>query len=573
LSTSTEELPPSDSYTGAIKSDNSIHFFGPSDICNINDSTYVEVPIQYVLPPILGFIAICGIIFFFIWLKLKRIQRIEMKGKMWTSGPRSPEQMALDAQGSLQQEAEWSRKLRGMLFKEEPKKKRSRRNKKGKVGVEGGNDDGSSGSEYDDSSSSGGEEEIGGDARDLEKGVVKKSTDSEGMTTSSSLTVDKKKKRHGNKMHSASSKSKSKKSNKGAISNLFSRKSKKDSAGSTHSNSSDASDASDSDRSYTNPQTMRGAQIVTLYDSEDEDNNPNPQKHAILRIRNEGPPDRHTGGSSRWQPPHPLGTRHRVLVNYFATDRDEVTIRRGETVAVERWFEDGWVLVRVIETLEMLQQQQEERQAKAAVEAVKTAERNGEIVIEKEKKVPGSVTMMNQMSAWKDKLAKGNGGGDAASGNSASSNMTPASTVSSATSTAYLNPNNNNNHASPHSVTINMQPSSSSHDPTNTPTDPTKVVLKSSVHNWSSKLLKPLTSTAATSVNPLRSDSNNHQQGSGGASSSSSGFGHNWDEEPMGEGTRRGMVPYNCLYVIGEGFVIGSGSGSGSGNGGGSGTV
>ncbi|KAJ3116905.1 hypothetical protein HDU96_008424 [Phlyctochytrium bullatum] len=61
-------------------------------------------------------------------------------------------------------------------------------------------------------------------------------------------------------------------------------------------------------------------------------------------------PDRFRGGSSRWQPPRNPPPNHRYYVGLphraDPARTDEVDLVRGEVVVVERYFEDGWVLVR-----------------------------------------------------------------------------------------------------------------------------------------------------------------------------------------------------------------------------------
>ncbi|KAJ3109792.1 hypothetical protein HDU97_000022 [Phlyctochytrium planicorne] len=63
-----------------------------------------------------------------------------------------------------------------------------------------------------------------------------------------------------------------------------------------------------------------------------------------------GPPDRHTGGSSSWSPPHPIGLRHLVSSSHVPEEKDELRVVRGEVLVVEKYFEDGWTLCRRDET-------------------------------------------------------------------------------------------------------------------------------------------------------------------------------------------------------------------------------
>ncbi|KAJ3045076.1 hypothetical protein HDV00_011801 [Rhizophlyctis rosea] len=67
-----------------------------------------------------------------------------------------------------------------------------------------------------------------------------------------------------------------------------------------------------------------------------------------LRIRLiYGPPPRHTGGSSAWEPPCEVGTMCKVLISHAPDEVDEMMIRRGELVRVEAFYEDGWVRVKL----------------------------------------------------------------------------------------------------------------------------------------------------------------------------------------------------------------------------------
>ncbi|KAJ3118703.1 hypothetical protein HDU96_010033 [Phlyctochytrium bullatum] len=84
-----------------------------------------------------------------------------------------------------------------------------------------------------------------------------------------------------------------------------------------------------------------GKKVVSIFDDDDEA----PPVHRP-KVNPHGPPDRDTGGSSRWAPPHPPGLRHIATTSHLPEMEDEVAVQRGETVVVERYFEDGWCRVR-----------------------------------------------------------------------------------------------------------------------------------------------------------------------------------------------------------------------------------
>ncbi|KAJ3085956.1 hypothetical protein HK100_008871 [Physocladia obscura] len=70
------------------------------------------------------------------------------------------------------------------------------------------------------------------------------------------------------------------------------------------------------------------------------------QVKSYVMLDSRGPPDRYTGGSSKWAPPvYLLNQKHRVLSAYTANEADELTLNRGEIVVVESVFEDGWAVV------------------------------------------------------------------------------------------------------------------------------------------------------------------------------------------------------------------------------------
>ncbi|KAJ3029707.1 UNVERIFIED_CONTAM: hypothetical protein HDU68_011320 [Siphonaria sp. JEL0065] len=76
------------------------------------------------------------------------------------------------------------------------------------------------------------------------------------------------------------------------------------------------------------------------------------QMKTYVFLDSRGPPDRNTGGSSRWTPPAAvLNQKHRVLTVFSATEPDELTLARGEYVNVETVFEDGWAIVHKVEDL------------------------------------------------------------------------------------------------------------------------------------------------------------------------------------------------------------------------------
>ncbi|KAJ3159357.1 hypothetical protein HK101_001070, partial [Irineochytrium annulatum] len=110
--------------------------------------------------------------------------------------------------------------------------------------------------------------------------------------------------------------------------------------------SKDSSNASSSDPRSRTPSPEPG---VKPFDedgsSSSSNNNPAitatataPQPHRM--------PDRHTGGPSRWSEPHPRGFRHFVALGYRPLEKDELEVRRGEVVVVERYYEDGWCRAR-----------------------------------------------------------------------------------------------------------------------------------------------------------------------------------------------------------------------------------
>ncbi|KAJ3122579.1 hypothetical protein HK100_011914 [Physocladia obscura] len=74
------------------------------------------------------------------------------------------------------------------------------------------------------------------------------------------------------------------------------------------------------------------------------------QVKSFVMLDSRGPPDRNTGGSSKWAPPiYLLSQRHRVLTAFTPNEPDELTLNRGEIVIVESVFEDGWAIVHKLE--------------------------------------------------------------------------------------------------------------------------------------------------------------------------------------------------------------------------------
>ncbi|KAJ3274107.1 hypothetical protein HK104_004167 [Borealophlyctis nickersoniae] len=80
--------------------------------------------------------------------------------------------------------------------------------------------------------------------------------------------------------------------------------------------------------------------------------NASPTPQRIPRnIAIHGPPPRYTGGSSSWAPPAAPGTLCMCMFAHKPQEPDEMVLRRGEFVSIDKFYEDGWVLVHVEDVL------------------------------------------------------------------------------------------------------------------------------------------------------------------------------------------------------------------------------
>ncbi|KAI8847050.1 hypothetical protein BC829DRAFT_397417, partial [Chytridium lagenaria] len=67
--------------------------------------------------------------------------------------------------------------------------------------------------------------------------------------------------------------------------------------------------------------TKPSKKVVSIFD-DDDDNRPAIHPRQLVH----GPPDRNTGGSSQWCPPHPPGLRHIVQVPHLPEMADELAV-------------------------------------------------------------------------------------------------------------------------------------------------------------------------------------------------------------------------------------------------------
>ncbi|KAJ3410973.1 hypothetical protein HDV05_002950 [Chytridiales sp. JEL 0842] len=380
-----ENAPPPSSFTFQTHpSQSPIYFLSPGLSCPSDDVKPSDIPLQYILPPIAGFFLICGLVFAWMWWRLRKLQLRELKGKFWAHGPHSPENLAAEMEMGAKKEGRWSVWLRGVLFKGMERKIRKRKQRdleegeeeeeeeeggeEGKLEVEGGKDEVKEEKKEDPSTVLIVDERGTPAARlDLSALLVaapepafRGSADTSTTTRSSTTS----KRTFGDNMHTPppplppasvtrAAPTTTTTTNK-ILKSLFSKPSKV--APPPLDPPSADSSSSDTDSTKLEPQPLlahppynplhKGLKIVLDSESDTElGYSLESNKPRTLRIRTDPPPERFTGSSSKWTPPFPDGTLFRVLVPFLPKERDEVRLERGEIVKALRFFEDGWCVV------------------------------------------------------------------------------------------------------------------------------------------------------------------------------------------------------------------------------------
>ncbi|KAJ3309650.1 hypothetical protein HDU76_003551 [Blyttiomyces sp. JEL0837] len=312
----------------------------------------------------MGFVGLCTIAFIVIWLRLKKFEKIEAKGKIWTDGPRA----GYRSGGKV--EPEWSKKMRKTVF-ERSRKAQGR-----------GRDQVTNEEDSDITIAS-----TTTPSNDLEK-------NSEPGTPPVSIALPIWKrgggKRSGGDKNGGEGLHQRRESGTTALMEI-----ERDSESghstlaenNSHHHLFHSSNGSNGDNippvpSLPNADSISRKPLPMVYDSEEEEELLPTNR---IRIKILPTPDRRAGGSSSWAPPHPLNQRHKVVVGHLPRESDEIALTRGEIVIVEKYFEDGWALVRregvdrnVLIAAEREKEREREREAKkVAASAAKEAKKAG----------------------------------------------------------------------------------------------------------------------------------------------------------------------------------------------------